>query len=371
MVLGVGLGISISNARVEPIQHKPVSNHDVYVDISKLIRLHPSWQAVETMRATVADVRASSSGVQLAKADVAPNASSNSIKGESYSPVSVSRRSLEAEVCKSAASALQQLESDQWAALQTRLQINRSAMLKSAEAEIRLQRHEVYADAAEQMKNAANLHSNERLNTQMRVTALRSASKTPGIGPSLKPKLDEAEAELDRINSETSSQLQKITAQTQEKVLSIRSSYEAKIDAALSVYETGEGKRIKNASKASHKEVLDEVCIFDALASPEEAASVVSRLKPVGSVVNVSPVAEHSQNNARRLVDFSRQTSRLEMQIRDDVARAIRQMGADKGMRVVFSRRDGVPDKTREFSALMREQAWSVCRPIFSEAYGS
>lgn len=370
-VLAVGFGISNSNARVLPVGHKLASKQDVYVDISKLIKLHPSWHAVETMKSTVADVSAGSNGVHMMKSHISQDLGRDSIKARNDLQASVSRRSLEAEVCKSAAVALQQLESDQWEALQTRLRLNRSTLLQNAESEIKLLEHDVEVESAEKSVTASTGRSNDQINAQMRVTALLAASKSPGVGASLLPKLEEAQAHLDMINREASSEQLQITAQTQEKLQSIRSRYEAKIDAALSIYESGEERRISGISEASRKEVLSDVCIFDALASPEETVSVVSRLNAGGSSVKDSQRAYTSSGDIN-LDSMGKRMSKLETQIRDDVARAIRQLAADKGMNVVFSRdarNMGVADKTKEFSELMREQAWSICRPILSEAY--
>lgn len=371
-VLGIGLGISTSSARNKTVDNKPASKQDVYVDISKLIKLHPSWHAVETMKTTVADVRNDSNGVMLLKSHNNWDLNRNSIKNKSDSQASVSRRSLEAEVCKSAALALQQLESDQWNALQTRLRSNRSTLLHNAEAEIKLLEHDVELDASEKSMAASSGRSNEQINAQMKVTALQAASKSPGVGASLLPRLEEARAELDMINREASSQQQQINAQTQDKLQSIRSRYEAKIDGELSIYEDGEVRRIKAISEATRKKVLNDVCIFDALASPEETVSVASRLNMGGSRVKVSQDRAHSVGGVSNTIVISKRMTKMEMQIKDDVARAIRLLAASKGMNVVFSRdmhSKAIPDKTKEFSELMREKAWSVCRPILSEAY--
>lgn len=374
-LIGICLGLSLMFLSGKPKTDKcgkVVSRQVVYVDVDKLVCLHPSWNAVQMMKMASTNMQPCNVSDVHRRQNINLKLSRMPLKAENDSSVRISRRSLEAEVCKSAALALQQLESEQWSALQTRLKANKNNMMQSAESEIRVQRRDIESDTLEKIKCMAELHSSDLLNAKIKVAALQSASKSPGVGSSLDSKLAEAQAQLDKIESDISSGQQQILAQTQDKIQSVRLSYESTIDSSLSTYENTENKRIRSGNDKSRKAVLNEICVFDALGSPEETSSVLKKIQMLPSVSRAMIKNTNSDNSRANLSRLGRHSSELKKLIRKDVIKAVCMLAGKKGMHVVFSKNGNrAPDKTQEFKKLMQEQAWSVCRPVLSEAVGS
>ena len=107
MIAGLAVGIAFSYAPVAKVAHATGNWGTVYVDPARLMTLHPSWQALDMMKKTLADMGHVESGTPASVGDVeVAHVSIN----EPSSSDSLLHEQLRTEVAREAVGALGGLE---------------------------------------------------------------------------------------------------------------------------------------------------------------------------------------------------------------------------------------------------------------------
>lgn len=393
MMAMFALGATMARAPVRgrTIQSDP-HRQLVYVDIGKLYRLHPEWDVLSAMKSTVADVRGES-GPALSRPEPLPAPAVRS--SEALLPAaSVSRARLEADVASTAIGALRGLESARRDALSTGLRATRGVLEEAAAVEMVGAETEVRNDAAAKLKALAERYASDRVNAQIRISALGIASSRlrdladplragPAVQGDAAPllvretetsasgelvtaelELRSVQAKLGKIIDATADEEAAIRAEAQSKIRALRDSAAARIEATLSEQESDGRRRIEDDIGAARTEILQELAVLG-----RGLDSTKSALCPKGSASKVS-VARSSSPDVLRYPSpgteaISASVSALESRVRADVAGMVRRVADRMGLRVTFDRAaSGAPDKTGVFESAMRSSARDLCGPV-------
>ena len=367
LIAGLAVGVSFSYTPSVKNESSRSDGREVYVDISKLSKLHPSYAALVEMRAALADVQAGSSRVVSLDH---PELRVKKIAGNT--PATIDRSNLVAAVAKSAMDDLYMLESDQREALRARLREKRETMMEDAEAEIKLQVYELEDETAKKLRLVTERYVTDRLNAQIRTFALKSASESLGVDQeAANLKLAKACAELDYIDSACLGQENEVNAKSKDQINTLRKSAERDIDAALSLYESTEDRRISDSVSAAREQTLRDLKLQSGVIKAGKAASA-SLLQSGGAVELLKhPVAEDNAS-AKALIMLEKQASEIELRIKEDVVRVVQKLASEKGVKVTFSRGERrLADETQMFRGLMRKFAWGICEPVLTGMSGS
>jgi len=354
VLAAVGLNLSSSRAQLYEIHRGGVTRHVGYVDMNKLVALHPESKALAIMQATLADVRRASLKSAAAHAD-----SPGAIRGSAAKAKSIDdRKALEAEVAWLAVKREADLESDQQQAIQARQRSSREEMTRSAESEISGQVRDIQDAAAAKLRSSAERYGPNRLNAQMKLSAVTSSSKSAGVDPTLAAaKVKDAQAALDTINQASAREADAIKAEAQKQIDALHKSASAKVEQALAIYASGQTDRIKRGAKTARDETISELYPSQMCPRVDEAA---------GKLVSVPASAHAAYSSALNAEVLQKRIAALEAQIRADLSRAIDKLARQKGVAVTFARRSGsVPDDTHVYYELLRDH------PLLTEIVNS
>lgn len=369
-ILGLALVFTARSRESSGQEGAPV-RHEVFVDASELVGLHPGSKVLADMREAIARVGAGMGEV-----------STTGVAGWEFGPVpaasepdEVSRQELEAEIAQAAVSALSQLEAEQRETLRARVRANRVTKMESAASEIGAQAREIRGEAAERLKALAEGIGDDRVNASLRLSSLTAAARSPGTDTDAFNALArQAEAELNRIDDARATDARTIRGEAQSRIDALGSAAASEIDSVLNAYEKGERKRIEDGITAARNEIMLELSAFDDFAAGRELlAGGGWQLRGLsGSVTGSAAQTADRVVGAGGMASARDAIAAIERRIRLDVTRAVRELAAEKGYDVVFSRgRSGIPDKTRMFTELMRERKWVGFGPVFGAASGS
>lgn len=363
LVAGLAVGVSFSYTPSVENESKISAGREVYVNVTQLTKLHPSYAALSEMRATLANVQAGSSRVM---AQYRPEVQAKSVVKNASG--TMNRNNLIAAVAKSAMADLYMLESDQREALRARLRDKREIMKEDAEAEIKLQVSEIEEAAAKSIRSVAQSRVTDRLNAQIRTFALRSAAKSMGVDQQIaNTNLDKAREELSRIDSERLTLENALNANARARISELRVSAEKDIDSKLSMYETEENRRIDDSVVAPHEQAVREMKPFDGFANHAKTASV----NRTSTAVRMPKYPAIDKSDTAFTV-LEKKSFEIETRIKKDVVRAVQKLAREKGVKVFFTQGgQNLPDETQMFSSLMRECAWGICEPVLTGMRGS
>jgi hypothetical protein len=280
---------------------------------------------------------------------------------------STTRRRLVTETIKSADDALREMEAEQWQSVNTRLRMRRETMEKSSEAEIMVQVHEIEEQAARSVEQVVHQHCNDRINAELKVAALKTESISPAADASVtKSKLEVAESSLSQIKGECAIETNRIWEDAKTLIDSLLADAAARTNASLSVYESGEKRKIGDRAVASRNEILSELRSLHEAVNLESASAFSAFGMTTGT--HTTETTDYGTGPVR-LVKWQDESTDLESRIRQDVKCAVLKMARTEGVTVVFSRSsDRVPDRTRRFARLMSQRDWHGCGPVISVA---
>ena len=365
LVIGLGVGAFSYNPSDE-ISRDTSPVREVFVDINKLVELHPSYGAVADMNATLADVRVRSNATSMS----APSDRERSHSaGLAVAPEG--RRKLVADAAKSATDGLAKMEADQREALQARLRVSRAAMMESADVEMKTKALEIEQSAVDSQQLIARDHAPDRLKAQLKAMALRAASKSLGVDPAAAAlRAGKAQAEVTRIDSVSAVAEDDVETQARARIDQLRAAAKAKTDAELAAYENGEDRRIERSTVTARDQIAKEMASFSGM--PAGWGTVARGKLSHGSAASAPQrMVAHGPGDAALTV-LREQAVRADAQIRQDVQRAVLRFAKERGVSVRFSlsgRR--LPDETRVFSTLMREHALDACGPVLTQPRGT
>jgi hypothetical protein len=364
----------------------------VYVDLGKLCKLHPEWDALLAMKSAVADVRGGS-GPGLSRPEPFP--AQTIPPSEALLPAaSVSRARLEAEVAGAAIEALSGLESARRDALGAALRATRGVLEEAAAVEMVGAEAEVRNDASAKLKALAERQAFDRINAQIRISALGIASSRlrdltdplrtgPAVGDNAAPlivretetsatgelaaaesELRSVQARLGKIIDVTANEEAAIRSEAQSKIRALHDATAARIEAELSQQESDGRRRIEGDIGAARTEILQELAVLG-----KGLDSTKKALCPRGTAARVSVARTPSPGELRypapgtEAIEAS--MSALETRVRADVAAMVRRLADKMGLRVTFDRTaSGAPDKTGVFESAMCSSARDLCKPV-------
>ena len=132
IVVAVGLGVGLTKPpAAEPVA-QPKPERVVFVDLDKIMAVHPDWPAVLMMRSVAADV----AGGQTGSAE--PPAFGPLALPALKARAATSRWVLEDRAARQADDALAKLGAEQMQSLAARLEATKKTMIDSAESDLRL-----------------------------------------------------------------------------------------------------------------------------------------------------------------------------------------------------------------------------------------
>lgn len=363
MAAGMVAGLALSGGQPAATTKVQPAEREVYVNLDKLSQLHPAWELMSMTKSTIADARAGMKPLIAAGSNIAV---SDWDQIDSVEPDTALRERLSSDAAKLADESLRELENQQRLAVDSRLRLKRETMEKSAESEVVVRVKEIEDEASASAEQVARKYCPDRINAELKVSALKTESGSSGVDENVtKSKLEVAQAELDRINSECSSEANRVWDDAQTQIDSLLIDTSTRMDAALSIYESAQVRKIDERVASSRNEILDEMM---SLYEPAELRG--TSMFSLGE--NRTVVASHVTTDSSDLGDWQSNNAGLRQRIRRDVKNAVAKIAKDEGVRVVFVRDSSdMPDETSKFAQLMARLPWHGCGPVISAASGS
>lgn len=306
----------------------------VFVDRDELAKLHPEWRDLSDMKKVLAEASKAGQTAETAKPGVRAGRT---------------RSELAAKAAAEASAALDGLESRKYAALKARRDAMKSQMMKSAEAEWKAQARGIEEVAATESKSIDERHSVDLVNARLRLSAAQVASKVSKLDDSGMDKkateqdLQGAKSSLDGIAGVDAAEKGRVDAAASAKIDAIRQGAEKKIDDFLNAYESDQRQRIAGSMAVARSETARE-------------------LGPTST-----PALFTAKSVATNLASLQSTVSALETRIATDVDQVVRELAADRGLRVTFERRGNrTPDATAVFANLIKKHGWSAGGPVLT-----
>lgn len=367
LMLACLVSVSFSYQPEQPVvmeKKTSVIRQEVYVNVYKLVRLHPRWEVLSEMKATLAEARIAPEALKspghlhVSQLDAEHVPDSNS---------SVFRQTLEAEAGKAAIRALGQLESDRRTAMESRTRVMRETMISSTKADIQAETQKIVDYAGDNERKIAQENSSDRLNAEIRLSALNHALKLQGVRKQeLQDKLKTAQAGFDKVTQSTQAETLKIESDTKEKIADLHEQSADMLDAAISIYESGENRRIEEEMTTARDATFKELSLPERDFLNEGKTSAGFDMKPGQNASLLTSDADEAGKLGTAWMH--KEISTLESRILQDVKRMVLGMAEKKGVKVVFTRNDAdIPDQTQVFYDLMRRSDWSAGGLILSD----
>jgi hypothetical protein len=372
-----GLALVLSSAPTRRVLEAVRPRPKVFVDVNKLVSLHPSSRTLAAMKSALATIRVDSSPMPHATASLGSRVHPGV---ETDAAGVASRQALESEIAQAAVSAFSRLESEQRQVLESRLGVARATEMESAESEIEVQARDITRDQQAKVRDANAQSAAELANVQMGLGSLKLAEnlemrlvaqgRIPDVHPLLVQNREQLQARLKAVDDKRAEEAQASESIIQKSIDDLRLKAAAGIDAELADRERGEQKRIEDEVTGARNEVLAELSSFDSTSGPVAFAAACNA--PALARVTVAASTLPALSGAHDLALIRVAVSALEKRMRLDVVRTVQQLAAQNRMRVTFTNRGGsVADGTQVFARLLRARAWADCGPILVDERGS
>ena len=340
----------------------------VFVDLKRLAQVQPASRTLAAMDGVLARARKSPRGgefgtpLSLSAIDLS-DAQADADRG--------SRQELESEMAQAAISALSQLESEQRQALERRVAAARAALDESSRIETDVQIREIRGEESSKIRELAQRLSWDRINAQLKVDALAAAMNSPGVDAKLtKPRLQEAQAELNRVESAVSTEEGTIGRDARSRIDNLLRAASEKIASAVSTYGSEETSRIEGATSAARHQILREMSSFDWLGSRGGRHATQMPVTNIPAVELPSLAVPKRGGATRDAREMSRSLSAIKERVRAEARRTVLILARERNVRVTFTRGSGVPDATGVFARLMMGRG-APRRPAIAGLNGS
>ena len=340
----------------------------VYVDESRLLALHPGWDAINEMSLVLSTADSAwkdSSAFAEASVSGTDEPVENDVK------TTISRKSLEKETMRSASESLREWETQRGEALHARTNSMRDQLTAASDASLIAKRKDLEDSAAEMAQAAEESRVPELLRggggggggARIKLSALRVASKLTGVDTKkLIEEKAETQASIDAMDKTANADVARINAVVQGKIAVLQDLAVAEIDAKVSEYEKSEDARIRQSVLEARDGVLQELS-----AAGADSQKIENLQKIAGSGSSrISAVRMPSSAAARGSVRNSEMLARMRL----DVKRAVMALAAKRGMEVVFVQKRGVPDATADFEKMLKNNSWPGISPVLSAVRG-
>ncbi|MCE5199873.1 MAG: hypothetical protein ABFD54_02520 [Armatimonadota bacterium] len=360
LIAGMAAGLGLSRRSPASVKHTAPVKQVVFVDISKLVKMHPSWDALCLMQSTSRNSQPGKGAVDI-MGDGPAWTGASSAHAEKPGDV-VSRACLAAVAAVAAEQAMIQLESQQRDALQARMRDKRDTLEQSTRADAKLREKEIEDEATANELAIAEKYCADRLNAQIKLMALQTVSGTTGIDDvAIAARLKQVKDDLDRITSACATQTSEAAAASRASAEKVWADAAERIDAAMSIYESGENRKIESGGYLARNDILSEVKHASSAAGTPVAVPVRQHRRSRGSMRLASNSSEATSVSG----EWRDRCSTLQARIASDVAQAVKKIAREEGVRVTFSCKGSkTPDATERFARLMRDRAWRSCGPV-------
>lgn len=370
VLAGLGVGLPFSAAEKMAVSRQPIpvqAERVVYVDTAQLVEAHPAWEALYEMRATSA--RAGGT----ARVNPASNARAVGVKevrADETAQSVTSRHEPTAAAARSAVEALRGLEQEKREALWMRLASKKTAMMNQAESDIAVEARKIETDAAAMAKSIEQQYCPDRLNARLKVFAMKVAAKADTIdATNVSDKLAGVESALGRLDDACTGEQERIKSAARAKISALHDAALADVENKINAEEIREVKRIED-SVARMRDDLLKGMLSGEMAEPDvRVAAGALDAKPNVLALPAHRVARGANQDMAALESAA---NALEIRIRRDVARAVKELAEEKNLKVVFHRDgDRVEDGTQMFARLLRNHLARTVGPVLSEVRGS
>lgn len=361
----VGMGVGLIGRHPSDVAEGPEELRKVYVDLDRLVPVHPGWGAVLSMRQAAA-------GVESGGTPAARGAASDVswIEVPDMQPrTPVQRWKLEETASERSDIALAELEAQQIQALDARVRATRKTMIDSTEADIRIRSFELEQEAAKDISAISRKRIHDQINLRLKVDSLKAMLSRPGVqDEEVSKRLTAAEKELAEIESLVDSEIARVNAVRLEAVAGLRENAESKIDLALETYYDRERRNIVDRIREARNQVVSEVNALDDIYAPRALGDIV--VPDSDELAGRPAVSSPPAYTAGRVAgELASESQILEARIRKDVAAAVSRLARDRNVVAVFAQQTpGLTDETETFAALMRDWGWMMGGPVLGSA---
>lgn len=358
----VWMGVGVIGLHPSDVAEDRTHLRDVFVDLDRIVVLHPGWEAVRTMRVTASEIR----DVQPAGAERPADVGWLQLP-DVKARATAQRWKLEDSAARRADEALEQLEAEQIEALNARVEATRKTMVDSAESDLRIRAFEIEEAAGDEVSSISRQRVYEQINLRLRVDSLRAMLGRPGVRDSeVRQRLEVAEQDLAALEREIAAEIAGVNTDAYRVIIGLRETTESKIDAALSAYAERERRDIVEVIRDARNQAITEICSLDDIYAPNSLSeTVIGERASVAWSSVMAPGPRYTANReANELLARSEVT---EERIRTDLRQTLRELGNELGVNVVFtSSVQGIPDETEIFAGLMMERGWMYTAPVLN-----
>lgn len=335
----MGVGLPISNGPSKAVA-SPVPQHVVFVDKAELAKLHPSWQALNAMRAALGET------AKLAGKG-----------GKGTVPVR-SRTALAARAAMKATRALAELQERKLEALRVRAEAMRSQKMQSAELDWKADARVIEQSAAAEAKGVDAKYSPDLLNARLKAMAaqaLHKAASKDGSGMDRAAADDILRANEDRLAAAAAAddaEKKAISDAAAQRIDALRQASAKRVEEEVLAYEREQSRLILNGIDAAKDELARQM-------GPDAMLIARAGLAEQGSAQGGASV-----ETTGGLEELQAAAAALQARIQKDVDVAVRELAASSGLAVVFERRKSTPDATGKFVNLIKKRGWNACGPL-------
>lgn len=338
-------------------KNSAVAQHIVYVDTDKLMKMHPNNGTAREMERMLAEVD------KIVNTELLGGAADENIviNIPAAGTEPISRKVLEADAANNAVLSLDELDKQKRTALNARMNSMRDTMMKSAETDINAQIKDIEKSTINSNRTVDEHYMMDRLNAQLKASALRVQTKVSGIDQdAVKAKLRAVEQSITDMDKASNTEKDSFDKKANDKANTLRMAAARKIEDKIRAYEDRENSRIISDKEEAQEQIVREIGLF-------------GKTIPGNKNVAIAPLKQNnvkSENLLRsntQASDLHTAAFELNTRIREDVNRVVLELAAEKGIKVTFKRSEGMHDATGMFAQWLREREWITSGPAMDE----
>lgn len=382
----VAIGHQMMSRRPQvSVQTKPAM--EVYVDLDKLMALHPDFGALQTLESTITelgkshgpeiDAKSEQCDWEIPESDLRPR-------------VAVPRWKLEDSAAQHADEALKQLQENQLGALSARAEASLKTMRESAESDLLLRARQILEDANQKTAEINQRYGDDFVELRVASLGYLNLVDEPGlehvtdseirvrsVGP-VKPKigidgnyitqgLGQIVDKLDSLDKQSSCELAGIDVDAQAKIGQLRASSTSKLEAVVRDFQSGQTRKIEARIKESQNEIMGDIQRFGespviGFPNQENTGAMAGRELKAKNPVFGPKLGNDLKHDE---ITWHTEAEALRERIRTDLICSLRNLAGKQGVKLVFVRKnDKIPDQTGKYGTLLKRSPWKFGIPV-------
>jgi hypothetical protein len=324
----------------------------VYVDLGRLVPLHPSYAFVIRSRTIESAIPA-----LMPVAESGPPTRIPQVRLNLKDPV-VSRDDLESDTVWAAVQSLTQWENGLRNALNAKLSGNWSTLKQVANSEIRLAVKDIDDQAATDGRAVIMKYLYPRVNSYARYAAADKANQIQGFQAEyLKQAYEGAKAEHESTVAKYLAELGAIDTNAKKQAAAVRKEAMDRADTSLAGIERLGSRNIARRVTEVRDEIVNDTELA-ATAGKTAAIDVKSLRQSESAGARLGPGVPVTAGGAVKLPDISRA-------IAGDVAQAVERIALERKLAVIFTP-GSAPDETAMFMREMKSRVWWGQSPVLA-----